>query len=191
MTTSFYSKEELQELGFKSIGENVKISKKASIYEVSKISIGSNVRIDDFCVLSGKIEIGSYIHISVYSAIFGGEVGVVMEDFSTISSRCVIYAVSDDYSGHYLTNPMIDTEFRGIVSKKVYLGRHAILGTGTTILPGVEIGEGTAVGSMSLVNKSLEPWGIYAGIPCKYIKPRLKDLLEKEQLFLKKNCYVP
>lgn len=186
MATNFYSEEELQRLGFKSIGKNVKISKKATIYGASKMSIGSNVRIDDFCVLSGNIDIGNYIHISIYSGIQAGEAGVVLEDFTGLSTHCMIFAESDDYSGMYLTNPTVDAEFRGGISKKVYLRRHVILGSGTTVLPGVEIGEGTAVGSMSLVTKSLEPWGVYAGIPCKYIKPRLKDLLEKEQLFLEK-----
>ena len=98
-----------------------------------------------------------------------------------MSSRCVIYAESDDYSGSHLTNPTVPEKYLGIVSGKVELGKHVILGSGTTILPGVCIGEGTAVGSMSLVNRSLDEWGIYAGIPCKYKKEREKKLLELEK----------
>ena len=45
---AIYTRDELQELGFSNVGENVKISKKASIYGASRISIGDNVRIDDF-----------------------------------------------------------------------------------------------------------------------------------------------
>lgn len=37
---SFYSREELKKIGFKSYGENVLISKKASIYSPEKIEIG-------------------------------------------------------------------------------------------------------------------------------------------------------
>ena len=55
---SFYSQEELMKIGFLSVGKNVLISKKASIYNPSVISIGNNVRIDDFCILSGKVTIG-------------------------------------------------------------------------------------------------------------------------------------
>ena len=51
---SFYSKEELKEIGFKKYGENVLISRKTSIYNPEKIIIGNNVRIDDFCILSRK-----------------------------------------------------------------------------------------------------------------------------------------
>ena len=46
------------------------------------------------------------------------------------------------------------------------------------ISPNVIIGEGVAVGSMSLINKSLEAWGIYAGIPCRLLKPRRKNLFD-------------
>lgn len=181
MTTSFYTEQELEEIGFKHIGKNVLISRKASIYGTSQISIGDNVRIDDFCVLSGNITLGNYIHIAVYSAMFGGEAGIEMKDFTTLSSRCVVYAKSDDYSGEKLTNPTVPEEYLGVISEKVILNKHVIIGTGSTILPGVEIGEGTAVGSMSLVNKSLDAWGIYAGIPCKWMKARKKELLQLEQ----------
>lgn len=181
MENNFYTEDELKYLGLKQYGEDVLISKKVSIYGIGDISIGNHVRIDDFCVLSGKIEIGDYVHIAVYSAIFAGKTGVKVGDYCGISSKSVIYAESDDYSGEHLTNPMIPDRYRGVITGKVTLGRHAILGSGTTILPGVEIGEGVAVGSMSLVTKSLAPWGIFAGIPCRYRKERSKSLLELEK----------
>ena len=48
MNTSFYSESELKRLGFKSVGKNVLLSRKSSIYLPEKITIGNNVRIDDF-----------------------------------------------------------------------------------------------------------------------------------------------
>lgn len=65
-----------------------------------------------------------------------------MRDFSTISSRCAVYAKSDDYSGSTLTNPMIPEEYLGILEGKVLLEKHVIVGSGSTILPDVVIGEG-------------------------------------------------
>ena len=67
--SSFYSNEELESLGFKKIGQNALISRKASIYGASSIEIGNDVRIDDFCFLSGNIKLGNNIHISAYSAL--------------------------------------------------------------------------------------------------------------------------
>ena len=169
---SFYTSEELEQLGLKSFGKNVLISRKASIYGANKIVIGNNVRIDDFCILSGNIKLGNYIHISACTLLFAGNSGIEIEDFSGVSSRCAIYAETDDYSGNFLTNPMIEEEFRNVTEEKVVLKKHVLIGTGSTILPGVEIAEGSSVGAMSLINKSLESWGIYVGIPCRKIKDR-------------------
>ncbi len=178
---SFYSDEELKKIGFKSIGANVLISKKASLYGVEQIEIGNNVRIDDFCVLSGKINLDNYIHIGAYSALFGGNAGIQMKDFSGLSSRCVIYAESDDYSGNSLTNPTVPAKLRSVSGGKVIIGKHVIVGTGSSIMPGVKIGDGASVGSMSLVNKSLSEWGIYIGIPCRRIKDRNRKVLDLEK----------
>ena len=60
----FLNQEQLLNIGFFSFGNNVLISDKVSIYNPSKIKIGNNVRIDDYCVLSagaGGIEIGDYV----------------------------------------------------------------------------------------------------------------------------------
>lgn len=178
---SFYSEEELKILGLNSYGSNVKISRKASIYGASNITIGDNVRIDDFCILSGKIKLGSYIHIAAFSCLFAGSTGIDMDDFSGLSSRVVIYAESDDYSGNFLTNPTIDDKYVNIIRGKVSILKHVIVGTSSIVLPSVKIGEGTAIGAMSLVNKSLDSWGIYIGVPCKRIKERNKKLLELEE----------
>lgn len=45
-------------------------------------------------------------------------------------------------------------------------------------MPNLTIQEGSVVGAMSFVNKTLEPWGIYAGIPVYKLKDRSKRLLE-------------
>lgn len=181
---SFYTVEELNNIGFKNLGENVLISRKTSIYGASNISIGNNVRIDDFCILSGKIIIGNYVHIAAYSALFAGDKGIIFGDFTGISSRSVIYAVSDDYSGEFLTNPTLPDEYRNVVSKRVILEKHALIGTNCTVLPGVTIKEGTSIGACSLITENCDEWGIYVGIPAKRIKERSKQILDLEKQFL-------
>lgn len=182
---SFYSMDELNQLGFANIGQDVLISRKASIYSADKISIGNNVRIDDFCILSGKISIGNYIHIAAYTALYGGNKGITVLDFANISSRISIYSISDDYSGETMTNPMISDKFKNVQSEAVTIERHVIVGSGCVILPGVTLKEGSAFGAMTLINRSSEPWSINAGIPFKKIKDRSKELLKFEERFLK------
>lgn len=181
---SFYTTAELESLGLKKCGMNVLISKKASIYGASNISIGDNVRIDDFCILSGNINLGNHIHIAASALLYGGEAGIEMQDFSTISSRSAIYAISDDYSGESMTNPTVKDEYKNVVNKHVRIGRHVVIGTNSTILPGVNIGDGTSIGACSLVTKNCDEWGIYVGVPVKRIKERSKNLLELENKFL-------
>lgn len=181
---SFYTITELESLGLKKCGTNVLISKKASIYGANNISIGDNVRIDDFCILSGNISIGNYVHIAAYCGLFGGEAGIRMDDFSGLSSRNVIYAASDDYSGEFLTNPTVKDEYKHVVNKPVRIGRHVVIGTNSTILPGVTIGDGTSIGACSLVTKDCDEWGIYVGIPVKYLKERSRKIIQLEKDFL-------
>lgn len=178
MENSFYSKNELLRLGIAKIGNNVLISRKSSIYSPTKIFIGHNVRVDDFCVLSGSICIGNYVHIAAYSSLYGGNAGIIIGDYSNISSRVAIYALSDDYSGNSMTNPTIPEKYKLVTQKKVVIDNNVIIGTGSTVLPGVVLSQGTAVGAMSLVKESTEPWGIYCGIPAIRKKQRSKHLLE-------------
>lgn len=175
--TSFYSDAELACLGFASIGSNVLLSKKASIYGAEKMSIGSNVRIDDFCILSGKIILGSFIHISAYTALYGSSYGIELADYTTISGRCMVYAESDDFSGKTMTNPMVGEGLRCPYGGLVRLEKYAIIGVGSVVLPRVILEEGAAVGAMSLVNKNLVAWTINAGTPCKFLKNRARDML--------------
>lgn len=180
---SFYTEEELKELGLKGYGQNVLISKKASIYSPEKIVIGNNVRVDDFCILSGKIVIGNFVHISAYVALYGGDEGIYFDDYSGASAKTVIYALTDDFSGNYMTNSMVDEKYRNVIKGKVEIGKYVQIGTGCTILPNVKIGIGCAIGAMSLVKKNLDEFTIYAGVPCEKIKDRSKimlDIIEKE-----------
>ncbi len=178
---SFYSEEELQQLGLKAYGENVLISRKCSIYGAENISIGNHVRIDDFCILSGNITLHNYIHISAYAALYAGSSTIEIGDYVAVSSRNAVYAESDDYSGESMVNPMVPEECRKVESAPVVICRHVIIGTGGTVLPGVTIGEGASIGAMSLINHDINPWSINVGIPCRQIKERSKKLLTYEK----------
>ena len=182
---AYYSTKELEKLGFKNFGKNIKVSTKASIYYPEEIEIGDNSRIDDFCILSGKISIGKNVYIGPYSLIDAGDTSIVIEDFSTIAYRVTIFSRSDDYSGMTLTNSTIPLKYRTKTKKaKVVIKKHSIIGAGSMIFPGVIVEEGTSIGAMTLVMQSTQAWYIYIGIPARKLKKRKKAVLQQEKLYL-------
>lgn len=186
METSFYTPAEIAKIGLAQVGTNVLISRKASLYSPEKIKLGNNVRVDDFCILSGPIIMGNYVHISAYTGIFAGTQGVQIGDFSTISGRCSIYGKSDDYSGSSMTNPMVDSKYTKVWEAPVKIEKHVIVGSGSVILPGVILREGTAIGAMSLVRSTTQAWSVYAGTPARYLHPREQKPLEYEKIIINK-----
>ena len=177
MSNSFYSKVEVQQLGFKTVGNNVLISKKTSLYGIEKITIGNNVRIDDFCILSGAISIGNYVHISAFVALYGSK-GIKIGNYSGISPNSIIFSAVDDFSGEYFINPMIPSEFTNVKGGLVKLNDYVQLGVNTVVMPNITIGNGTVTGAFSFINKNLDDWSVYYGIPVKKIGKRKSTFLK-------------
>jgi acetyltransferase-like isoleucine patch superfamily enzyme len=181
---AFYTEEELKQVGFKNYGRSVKISTRAVFYGVNNISIGDNVRIDDFCLISavgGFVEFRNHIHIAAYVSIFGRG-GVTVDDFAGLSSYTSIYSASDDYSGDYLIGPTMYTDLTNVIVKPVVIGKYCTCGSHAVVLPGVVLQEGSILGASSLAVKPLDPWCTYSGVPAKMIKERKRGLIEKAKI---------
>lgn len=181
--SSFLDRAALADMGFAALGEDVKISAIARFYGAERIHIGNHVRIDDFCILSAGeegIRIGDYVHLAPY-AFAVGHAAIDLEDYTCLSWQAGIFSSSDDFSGRWMTNPTVPEAFRRPKHAPARLRRHALVGAGSLILPGVTVGEGAAIGAQSLVTKDCEPFMIYAGVPARPIKARRRDLLELER----------
>ena len=174
---SFYSEEELAGLGLKSYGKDVLISRKCSLYAPEKISVGNNVCIDDFCIVSGNVTFGNNVHISAYSALYGAE-GIEFKDYSGCSARTTIYSAIDDFSGDYLIGPIQPKHLTNLKGGKVTIGEYVQLGAHCLVFPNVTIHDGSVVGALSLVTKDIPEWSIYVGIPAKKLRDRKKGLLD-------------
>lgn len=156
------------------------------IFNGDAIEIGDNVRIDAFCILSGGagLKIGSHIHIACGDYFFAGA-GIELGDFSQYGPGTVILSQSDDFSGESLIGPCVPKEFKpGFKSGRVICGKHSVTGARVSIMPGVTLGEGAAIGACSMVTKDCDPWFIYAGSPVKKIKKRTQGMLDLERKFL-------
>lgn len=181
---SFYSRKELEEIGFQSLGENVLISRLARFYAPHKMSIGNNVRIDDFVILSGAITLGNFIHIGAFSSITGGngkDCSVKMGDFCNMSSYSKIFTATDDFTGGYLVGPCVPENFRNVKTSHIVLEKHCQIGSHSLVLPGSLFEEGANLGPQSLIgDKKLKAFGYYFGTPARLLSmidsSKLKDL---------------
>ena len=70
----YMTEEDLANSGFRKVGKNVKMHTKASIYNCNDIEIGDNCRVDDYCVLSGRVAIGRFVHLAPGCLVAGGKV---------------------------------------------------------------------------------------------------------------------
>ncbi len=100
-----------------------------------------------------KFELGYKTDIGAFSYI-NAQYGVVVEDYVQIGSHCSIYSIST-----------IDNK-----QGKVHLKRNCKIGSHSTVMPNVTIGENAIVGANSLVLSDIPDNVIAFGVPAKVIR---------------------
>ena len=157
------------------------ISPHARIH-TTKLVVGKHCRIDDGVILTGDIELGDYVHLAAY-AVLTGRGGIKVGSYTGISMFCVLLTGSDDASGLSMVGPTVPDEFKpGLNTGPVVVGRNCFIGAHSTLMPGVTVSEGVAVGAYSLVKSDCEKDWIYAGVPARKMKlrsNRMWELVEK------------
>ena len=168
MNSRFLSISDLKKINFKKIGSDIKISKNVTIIGSKNISIGSNVRIDDYTIISaqeGTLEIGSNVHLGGQSY-FGCAGSIQIGSNINISQGVKLYSKLDNYLEHIAGElPLL---------RKIIIEDNVIIGSGTVIIGKSTIGEGATIGALSFVKNDLNNWSVYAGNPLKFIRVRKK-----------------
>jgi len=114
-----------------------------------------------------------------------GQGGVVLEDFSGLSSKVSVYSANDYFLGEAMISTTLGEEYMKQEIGPVIIRKHVIIGSGCVVLPFVEVETGAVVGALSLVKGTIKEWSVYAGIPAKFIKKRDSDnILRLEKEFL-------
>jgi dTDP-4-amino-4,6-dideoxy-D-glucose acyltransferase len=178
-----YSRDELLRLGFAQVGYNVVIDRSCRFFGAQNMFLGSNVSIDANCVFGNDptgMRIGSFVHIAVGVTILGAG-GLILEDFTGLAAHVCIHTSTDDYINGSMTGPWAPAEFRHERSAPVVLRRHVVVGSGSNILPGVELGIGASIGAMTLIRKSVPSFAVMAGNPARQVAERGRAMLEYEE----------
>jgi galactoside O-acetyltransferase len=172
---SFYSRNELESLGFSTIGKGVLVSRFARFYGIEYLSLSNNVRIDDFCVISvgAPSSFGNYVHIGTASSIHCPK-GFVANDFSGISPGARILGVSSDFSSEFLMYPSLPVKFRKSIETQITLSRFSQVGANSVLLPNSFLAEGSVLGANSLLKSPTAEWKVYAGCPAREVGVRNK-----------------
>jgi acetyltransferase-like isoleucine patch superfamily enzyme len=177
--SNLYTIEELEKMGVQMFGKNIKISRFVNIYNPKNLVLHDNIRIDDFTIISckGIIEIFNFVHISAQCFI-SSSTKIIIGNFSAISVGTKIFGGCDDFSGEFLANPTIPSEYTNVKTGDILIGDNVIIGSNSVMMPDIIIEEGAVIGANSLINKNCSSWNIYAGTPIKFIKNRSKNCLE-------------
>ena len=143
------------------LGENVKLAKFINLYGCR---IGDNTKIGTFVEVQKNAVIGRNCKISSHTFICEG---VTIEDNVFIGHGVVF--INDSYPR--ATNPAgeLQTEADWKVETTV-VKKGASIGSGSTILANVTIGEGAIIGAGAVVTRDVPPKAIVAGNPAALLR---------------------
>jgi acetyltransferase-like isoleucine patch superfamily enzyme len=99
------------------------------------------------------LDLGSHTDIGAFSYI-NAKYGVTIEPEVQIGSHCSIYSVST-----------IDNKQAPVILK-----RNSRIGSHSTVMPGVTIGENAIIGAHSFVNRDIPANCVAYGVPAKVVK---------------------
>ncbi len=174
----YFTSNDLADIGLKGVGKNVLVARDAIFVGLQNIELGNNIRIDSnvtLAVARGFLRISDYVHIGGATHV-NCTGGVSIGKYVAISQGVKIYSASDDYSGNFMTNPTVPAPFRMDEIGEINIGDHTIIGSGSVILPGVNLAIGTAVGALSLIKTDTEEFSIYAGSPARKVGVRSRNV---------------
>jgi len=161
-------------MNFKKIGIGNQIFEYAKIVKPEVIEIGDYCKIDDFTFIYGGegIKIGNNTHIASFVSIIGGGKLTIGNDVGLSQGVRVITGTNDYKTGR--CSAASKKEEQGFYLGHVQIENDVIVFSNAVITPNVKIGEGAVIGALSLVNKDIEPWGVYVGVPAHRIGERDK-----------------
>ena len=167
----------------KYLGEGSIIGKTVRVRRPEGVSIGDHTIIDDFTYISCMLEIGAFSHVASNVVISGGSAKVVIGNFAGIATGVSIHAQSSEYISVSFELPSIPESSQiGGICKDIVIKDHVLIGTKSTVMPGVLLPEGFASSAYSFIPVGdYKPWTLYGGNPIKKIYRRKNNNKIKEE----------
>jgi acetyltransferase-like isoleucine patch superfamily enzyme len=182
---TYFTKKELIKIGFVKVGKNSQISKKVSFINIINATLGSNVRIDDYCVIKGRVQIGSFVHISNFCLISGSEKNVVViKDRAGLSNNVSLLTSSDHYvkspinNASDLPNKILKIRDLNLTMGNILLKEGCLIGAYSLILPNTVVGISTSIGAYSILFKKIDDFIYYSNRNILKVTKRKKDKIK-------------
>ena len=146
---------------------NVKLGKDVKIFDFVNLygcTIGDNTKIGTFVEIQKNAHIGKNCKISSHTFICEG---VNIEDNVFVGHNVTF--INDKHPRSVNEDGSMQTEANWSVIE-TFIKKGASIGSSSTILCGVTIGENSIVGAGAVVTKDVPPNTIVAGVPAKILK---------------------
>jgi len=143
------------------LGANVKLSKFINLYGCE---VGDDTKIGAFVEIQKGAKVGRNCKVSSHTFICEG---VTIEDGVFVGHSVTF--INDSYPHATNADGSLQTEADWAVERTL-VKRGASIGSGSTILSNITIGEGAIVGAGSVVTKDVPPYAIVAGNPAKLLR---------------------
>jgi len=176
-----------------SCGRNVIFGQHFVLRHPHKIRIGSNVVIDDNCLVDAKgesnrgITIGDGVFVGRNTILSCKNGDIELGDTANIGFNCEVFSASRVTIGkgvlmaaytyviggdHDFSDPSKSVLEQSRSSAGVTVGDGVWFGAGAKILDGVSIGKGAVIGAGAVVRESVPPAAIAVGIPARVVGSR-------------------
>lgn len=168
---------------FQSIAPDVKLGKEVKIHNFVNLygcEVGDHTKIGCFVEIQKKAKIGRFCKISSHTFICEG---VTIEDNVFIGHSVVF--INDTYPRATNSKGELQTEEDWKV-EPILVKKGASIGSNSTILSHVTIGENAIVGAGSVVTRDVSPNSIVAGNPARHLR-----FLEEEKISLAETTDIP
>jgi acetyltransferase-like isoleucine patch superfamily enzyme len=156
---------------YQQIAPDVKLGRDVRIYGFTNLygcEIGDEVKIGTFVEIQKGAKIGNRCKISSHTFICEG---VTLEDEVFIGHNVTF--INDRYPQATNGNGALQTE-ADWQCVKTLVKRGASIGSGTTLLCGITIGEKAIIGAGSVVTKDVPPNAVVAGNPARVLRSQAK-----------------
>ncbi|MBW4580721.1 MAG: acyltransferase [Tildeniella nuda ZEHNDER 1965/U140] len=138
-----------------------------NIYRLFGLGAGDKVSIASLCFFThldlSAVTLGSEVYIN-HAVYFDNGASITVGDRVDIGDHCRLL------TGTHAIGSAHERAGYGCVRKPISIGAGSWLGSGVTVLPGVEIGLGCVIGAGAVVNRDCEDGWLYAGVPARKVR---------------------